>query len=70
MCAKVAKLITVGEAVVQYESLFQELRQIVDLDDSCSPEFRGEVHRLIDQHMLLAKEGILQLLDKRRAKRR
>jgi hypothetical protein len=64
------EMITVGEAVAMYERLFQEVRETVDLDDTIPPEFRGEVHRLIDEHLLLAKEGVLKLLDRQRGKRR
>ena len=61
---------TVGEAVAMYERFFQDIRETIDLDDTIPPEFRGEVHRLIDEQLLRAKEGILQVLDRQRGRRR
>jgi hypothetical protein len=64
------EMITVGEAVAMYEKVYQGLREIIDLDDTIPPEFRREVHKLIDEHLLLAKEGVLQLADRQRGRRR
>lgn len=58
--AKIERMITVGQAVELYERTFREVRELIDLDDTISPDIREAMHRVIDEQLLLAKESMLR----------
>ncbi|WP_456639355.1 hypothetical protein [Bradyrhizobium sp. USDA 10063] len=58
-----------GDPIARIDRLYQNLRDMIDTDNSISPCVRATLHALLDEDLVLAKARILDHIAKQEAQR-